>query len=105
MTNRERFFLLLTVVGFVVPNVFVGVFVAEHGVDFGHYLNDWYQTLPAAQLAADLAICVVAFVVWAAWEGARIGERRWWVVIPATGLVGLCFAIPLFLWLRERRLA
>lgn len=61
-------------------------------------------TLPAAQLTADLAICCVAFITWAAWEGRRLSLRSWSWVIPATFLVGLCFGIPLFLLLRERAL-
>ena len=28
--------------------------------------------------------------------------RSWWVLVPASLLVGLCFAVPLFLLLRER---
>ena len=104
MTNRERFFAVLTVVGFVVPNTMVVIFVGREGVDVAQYLGDWVGTLPAAQLTADLAICATAFLVWAFWEGRRIGERRWWWTLPAAYLVGLCFAIPLFLFLRERRL-
>jgi hypothetical protein len=29
--------------------------------------------------------------------------RSWWVPVPASLLVGLCFAVPLFLLLRERQ--
>jgi hypothetical protein len=105
MTTRERFLLAVTVVGFLVPNTMVAIFLIEHGLDLGHYLGDWFETLPAAQLAADLGIVALAFLPWAAWEGRRIGERRWWWTLPATGLVGLCFAVPLFLYLRERALA
>jgi hypothetical protein len=28
--------------------------------------------------------------------------RSWWLPVPASLLVGLCFALPLFLLLRER---
>jgi hypothetical protein len=80
----------------------VGIFFIDHGLDFSAYLNDWVQTLPAAQLIADLGIVFLAFVPWSAWEGRRIGMRSWWVTIPASLLVGVCFAIPLFLLLRER---
>ena len=102
MITRERLLLLLTVVGFLVPNAMVVVFVAEHGVDIGRYLGDWFETLPAAQLVADLTIAFLAFVAWTAWDGPRSGVRRWWVTIPASLLVGVCFAIPLYLLLRER---
>lgn len=104
MLTRTRLLLLLTVLGFVAPNTMVVIFLTEHGVDLGQYLGNWFATLPSAQLAVDLAICCVAFIGWSALDGPRTGVRRWWVTIPATLLVGLCFAIPLYLLLRERAL-
>jgi hypothetical protein len=102
MTSRERALLTLTIVGFLVPNAMVIAFVIEHGPDVTGYFNHWGESLPAAQLAADVSIAFVAFALWAAWEGRRIGMRTWWLPIPASALVGLCFAVPLFLLLRER---
>jgi hypothetical protein len=32
MTSRERALLVLVIVGFVVPNVFVGIFIADEGI-------------------------------------------------------------------------
>ena len=102
MSRRERLLLFLTVVGFVVPNTMVIAYVIEHGLDPGGYFGAWYESLPAAQLAADLGIALVALAAWAVWEGRRLGMRSWWVPIPASLLVGVCFALPLFLFLRER---
>jgi putative Ca2+/H+ antiporter (TMEM165/GDT1 family) len=102
MTTRERALLALTILGFVVPNTMVIAFLVEHGLDLGDYFGHWVESLPAAQLAADLSIAFVAFALWSAWEGRRLGMRTWWVPIPASALVGLCFALPLFLLLRER---
>ena len=105
MSNRERYLLLMTVVGFVVPNAMVAAFIVDNGVDPGQYFGDWYGTLPAAQLALDLGTAFWAFVPWAAWEARRTGQKNWWYTIPASLLVGVCFAIPLYLWQRERTLA
>jgi hypothetical protein len=102
MTRRERTLLILAIVGFIVPNTMVAAFFIDHGVDVGGYLSEWVESLPAAQLAADLVIAAVAFVLWAAWEGRRLGMSTWWVPVPASLLIGLCFALPLFLLLRER---
>ena len=104
MTTREKSLLSLAVVGFVAPNVMVGVFIAEHGVDLALYLEKWFETLPSSQLLVDLAIVFWALVVWASWDGPRNGVERWWVVIPASLLVGVCFAAPLYLYMRERAL-
>jgi len=101
----ERLLLALTITGFVVPNVFLGLFFADEGFDSGSYFSLWTASIPSTQLLVDLAIAAIAFIVWAAVEGPRAGIKRWWVCIPATLLVGLCFGLPLFLLMRERALA
>jgi hypothetical protein len=102
MTSRERALLAFTIIGFLVPNTMVIAFIIEHGPDLPEYFSHWGESLPAAQLAADVSIAFGAFALWSVWEGRRIGMRTWWVAIPASLLVGLCFALPLFLLLRER---
>lgn len=92
---------LLTVVGFAVPNAMLLLHVATDGSSVTGYFGAWVDSLPGAQLFADLVICSIAFLAWATIDGRRLGVR-WWVAVPATVLVGLCFALPLYLYLRER---
>jgi hypothetical protein len=101
----ERWLLVLTVLGFVVPNVFVGAYLAGEGLDIGGYFSLWTASTPSTQLLVDLGIAALAFFVWAAVDGPRTGIKRWWLCIPATFLVGLCFGLPLYLLMRERALA
>ncbi len=98
----ERLLLALTLVGLVVPNLCVGLFLADEGLDLGGYFSLWFASVPSTQLLLDLAIAAIAFFVWAAAEARRTPIARWWLCIPATFLVGLCFGLPLFLWMRER---
>lgn len=102
---RERLLLVIAVVGFIVPNVFVIAFTVDEGFDLGAYFSLWTASTPSTQLLVDLVIASLAFFVWAAVEGPKAGIERWWVCIPATLLVGLCFGLPLFLWMRERTLS
>jgi hypothetical protein len=101
---KERLLWMLTILGFVVPNVCLAIFVGEEGFDIGGYFSLWTASTPSTQLLLDLGIAALAFFVWASVEGPRAGVRRWWVCFPATFLVGLCFGLPLFLLMRERAL-
>jgi hypothetical protein len=98
----ERLLLVLTIVGFVVPNVLLGIFIADEGFDVGGYFSLWTDSTPSTQLMLDLVIAALAFFVWAAREGPRARIARWWLCFPATLLVGLCFGLPLFCLMRER---
>ena len=101
---KERLLLVLTVLGFVVPNVCLVIFFVDAGFDLGGYFSLWTASTPSTQLLLDLSIAALAFFVWASIEGPRAKVRRWWICIPATFLVGLCFGLPLFLLMRERAL-
>lgn len=94
--------LILAILGFVVPNVCLGIFIADQGFDLSGYFSLWTDSTPSTQLVLDLVIASLAFFVWAAVDGPRMGVGRWWVCIPATLLVGLCFGLPLYLLMRER---
>jgi hypothetical protein len=52
---------------------------------------------------ADLLISVLAALAFMAFEGQRLNMKNWWLFLPAT-LIGLSFALPLFLYFRERHL-
>ena len=99
-----KFLLVVTVVGFVVPNVMVGIYIADDGWNPGDYFSLWYDSTPSTQLVLDLGIVCLAFLTWAWYDARRHGIRRWWWSIPATFLVGACFGVPLYLYMRERAL-
>ena len=99
---RERLLLAIAIAGFVVPNAFVVAFLIDEGFEMGSYFSLWTASVPSTQLLVDLGIASLAFFAWAAVDGPRSGVDRWWVCFPATLLVGLCFGLPLYLWMRER---
>src|SRR6266571_5174055 len=94
MTWQERALLALTIVGFVVPHI-MGLalipFIIERGVDVTGFFTVFFETRRSAQLAADVIIAFLAFALWAALEGRRLGMRAWWLPILASLLVGFCF--------------
>jgi hypothetical protein len=51
---------------------------------------------------ADITIAALAFWFWMSQEAPRAGVRNWGWLIPATLFIGLCFAFPMFMFLRER---
>lgn len=102
MNWRERTLFALAIVGFVVPNTMITLYAVRHGLSLDGYFRHWGDSLPATQLALDVIIAFVAFALWSVWEGQRLRMRLWWIAIPASLLVGLCFGLPLFLLLRER---
>ena len=102
---RAQFYLTATVVGFLVPPILITVYAIDNGFDVVDMLNAMVDNTIALAVFLDVTISSIVFLVWAQGEAARLGIRRWWLLIPANVLIGLCFALPLFLYQRERALA
>jgi uncharacterized protein DUF2834 len=100
---RAAAYLVLTVLGAVVPAAMLGFFVADYGWDVQLLADQLTGSWPACALLADLTIASVTFWVWLGSAAPKAGIRHWWLFIVANLLVGLCFALPLFLYVRERR--
>jgi hypothetical protein len=103
-TRRALAFLALAIGGLLGQLVLFGAFLADEGLNPGEFGDQIFSSTVAALTFADLMACAVVFLAWMPREAARVGIRRWWVFALAA-LGGLCFALPLFLYSRERRLA
>jgi hypothetical protein len=57
----------------------------------------------AGAFAIDIIVSAVVVIAFVLIEGQRLRVRHLWAPIVGI-LVGVCFALPLFLYLRERRL-
>lgn len=92
----------LAVAGFVLPYLFFIRFLSANGLD----LPLFFQQLTANDISifftVDLVIATVAFWVFAYQESRLHAMRFWWLCVLASLIVGLSFALPLFLYMREQ---
>jgi hypothetical protein len=97
-------YLLLGALGTLLPLSQLLPFLREHGLDPGLFLDQLFANRISAFFAWD--VIVSALVLWAFvfFEGRRTGLRALWAPIVATLAVGVSLGLPLFLYLRERRL-
>ena len=101
MTMRNLY-LALALVGFVAPLTVFGPWLQENGLNFGMMGAAFTGNEVAIAAMVDLSIAAVVACIFYVVEGARQGIKLWWVAILGTFTIGLCFSLPLFLYLRER---
>lgn len=102
---RARVFLVFTIIGFLTPPILITYYVIDQGAfDAVDMLNAMVDNTIALAVFCDLTLSALCFFYWASYEGPRLGIKRWWWTIPATFIIGLCFALPLFMYWRERAL-
>ena len=104
---RSKLYLLLTVVGSILPWIFLDQFLFSGNASVADFFAQAFSTPVAIALATDLIISCLAFFCFAWFELSRLGlSRRWlWLYLGCTLGIGLSCSLPLFLYLRERQMA
>ncbi len=97
-------FLLLAVLGTIVPYIFFARFMIEQGTDLGEFVRALFANPAASGFTADLLITSTAFWIWSFFESRSNGMRHWWVFVVLNLTVGLSCAFPLFLYFRQTRM-
>jgi hypothetical protein len=99
----KRFYLGAAVIGAIVPYaVYIGYLSYVPGAS-GALSLAWGSPIAAATLA-DFSVSCLVFWPFMFAESRRHGIKHIWFYVLANLLIGLSFALPAFLYMRERRL-
>lgn len=101
---KKNIFLLLAILGFIAPYYFFLQVPVEKGFDLPLLLQPLFANNLLRGLTADLTVTVIVFWIFVFVEANRLQMKVPWAYLLATLLVGLSFALPLFLYFRERKL-
>ena len=99
--SRKNIYLVLAIVGFIAPYYF---FLQVREFDLGELFRLFSASKILSGLAMDLLVSVIVFWFFMFTEAKKLQMKNPWVYLLATLLVGLSFALPLFLYFRERKL-
>ena len=104
---RCKLYLALTIVGSILPWVFLDQFLFSGNVSVMEFFAQAMTTSVSTALVTDLAISCLAFFCLAWFELKRLNlSRRWlWIYMGCTVGIGLSCSLPLFLYLRERQIS
>jgi hypothetical protein len=100
----KSLYLLFCIVGTVLPYSQLLPFVREHGPDLRLVVEQLFANRISAFFGLD--VIVSSLVLWALVriEGRRAGVKHLWAPVAASLVVGVSLGLPLFLYLREKRL-
>lgn len=94
-------YLLLFLVGTVVPYWEFLNFLLENGLDTELLVNQLMATRISRFFACDVIISAVVLIVFILYE--KKGMKSYWLALVATMTIGVSAGLPLFLYLCERR--
>jgi len=99
----KNFYLIAAAIGAVAPfATYFGYLAYVPGSSSALSLA-WGNPIAAATLA-DFTIACLVFWPFVYVESKKLGIRYWWLFVVTSIFVGLSFALPAFLYVRERRL-
>ena len=102
----KRTYLLLSIIGFVLPNIWV----AKISIQSGNFLlwwnikstfGDMFANDVSTAFAVDLLWVVVVFFTWSYYQAKKFNIKQLYMVWVFTMLFGLAGGFPLFLYLKE----
>ena len=98
----RHIFLVLAIIGTVLPMYYFISWFDEFGYDLGAMVEAWNVNDATTGLVYDLTVSFAALVIWIIWETMQ--TRRWLnlIAIPASLCIGVSCGLPLYLWLRSR---
>lgn len=101
----QKVYLILCILGVVLPYGQFYPFLVEHGLNLPVFWTQLFQTPVSGFFGMD--VIVSSLVLWAfvITEGRRRQMKHLWVYIGCNLTVGVSLGLPLFLYMRERRLA
>jgi hypothetical protein len=97
-------YLALCVPGTVLPYSLFIPFLREHGLSFRLIFQQLFSNWVSGSFGMDVIVSSIVLWVFVFIEGRRAGVKHLWAPIVANLAVGLSLGLPLFLYMRERRL-
>jgi len=102
--NMKNIYLVLAIIGTVLPYMFFIPFVIEHGLNVTLFFSQLFENRISSFFGADVIVSSIVVISFVAHESKRSGVRNLWLPIAGTFLVGVSCGLPLFLYLKEKNL-
>lgn len=97
-------YLVLAGIGLILPYYFFGSFLRQYGFNLEMIYEQLFINQFATFFVMDLVLATIVFYIFLYTESQRLTIHNWWIYVVCSLLVGLSFALPLFLYSRETRL-
>ncbi len=104
----KQFYLLLSIIGFIAPNVFVTIESIETNnillwLNPSATFNGMFSNRISTAFVVDLLVVVFIFFIWTYYEAKKYKMGYVWIIWILTMLFGMAGTFPLFLYLRENK--
>jgi hypothetical protein len=97
-------YLICAILGTVLPLSQCLPFFAQHGFDLPLFFKQLFENHVSAFFGLDVIVSSIVVWLFVFSEGRRRGMKNLWLYVVCNLAVGVSLALPLFLFVRERKL-
>ena len=101
----QYLYLILCVLGTVLPCSQLFPFLAQHGFNVPLLIEQLFANRISGFFGLDVIVSSVVLWIFVLTEGRRQQMKHLWIYIVCNLAVGVSLGLPLFLYMRERRMA
>jgi hypothetical protein len=103
--SPKRLYLALCIAGTILPYWQFVPFLRDHGPDLRLFFQQLFANPVSGFFGMDVIVSSVVLWTLVFSEGRRLGMKNLWAPVAANLAVGVSLGLPLFLYMRERRLS
>lgn len=97
----KKIYLILSVIGLILPLTQFAPWSMVHGFDLNLLISEMFANQIASGIAIDALLAAASLICFILIEHKKRPVKFFWLPIVSVFLVGLAFAFPLFLYLKE----
>ena len=103
-TDMKYTYLSLSIIGIIVPFTQFVPWSLMYGFDMNLLVSSMFANYIASGISLDALIAAVAIILFILYDRTQTRTSYWWIAIVGIFLSGISFALPFYLYLRERAL-
>ena len=104
MNAKKIIYLILCIIGAVLPYSQLFPFLRDHGLDISLLVQQLFANSVSGFFGLDVIVSSLVLWVFVYSEGTRLRMGHLWVYVVANLIVGVSLGLPLFLLVRESKL-
>ncbi|WP_294213295.1 DUF2834 domain-containing protein [uncultured Chryseobacterium sp.] len=98
-------YLLLLVLGTVLPLSQFFPFVTRYGLNVNLFFSQLFANRISSFFAMDVLVSAVVIIIFTTYESKRLNIKNTWICYAGLLIAGVSCALPLFLYMREKRIS
>lgn len=95
-------YLLLCIIGLIVPYYFFSLFLADNGMDTELLVNQLFASNISTFFAVDVIISAIVVLLYVFVNARKEDVKHFWIPMLGTLVVGPSFGLPLYLFMGEK---